>query len=221
MSENVRVFTKEGHEGNLLDPFVDHSSRRLRIALNSGRVIEVSPSALRGRSPDSYWLDLDLTEEIADVRSAATEERSAATEERSVATEEEVVAPVLAEELHVDTQPVTTGGVRVNRIVHHHDEAVDIPLMKQDVDVKRVKIDREVEGPLSVRYEGDVTIIPIVEEEILISKRYVLKEEVHITRTTREEVHHERVTLRRQEPVIERMQADGTSETIDVPLPRR
>ena len=52
-------------------------------------------------------------------------------------------------------------------------------------------------------------IIPVVEEVIVISRRYRLKEEVHVTKVVREERHRERVTLRRQEADVQEFDAEG------------
>ena len=111
--------------------------------------------------------------------------------------------------------------MRVNRRLLEHDETVELPLVKERVDVRRVLIDRDVEGPLPVRREGETTIIPIVEEVLIVEKRYRLKEEVHVTRTAREELHRETVTLRRQEAEVEQFDAEGRSRRIVTSEPQR
>ena len=130
---------------------------------------------------------------------------------------EDTVVPVLAEEVRVGKKAVPTGAVRVHRKVHEHEETVDVPLLKEHVDVRRVLIEREVDGPLPVRRDGDTTIIPIVEEVLVISKKFMLKEEVHVLRTVREERHHEQVVVRRQEPEIERIDESGRALSVDTP----
>jgi uncharacterized protein (TIGR02271 family) len=127
---------------------------------------------------------------------------------------QEEVVPVLAEELVIDKREVQTGGIRVNRRVVEHDEAVEIPLLKEHVDVRRVVINREVDGPLAVRQEGDVTIIPIVEEELVVSKRYRLKEEIHVIRQVRQETHVEHVAVRHQEAEVEQLDSSGQAHTL-------
>jgi uncharacterized protein (TIGR02271 family) len=130
------------------------------------------------------------------------------------------VVPVLAEELDVRKAAIPTGGVRVHRRLVEHEEEFEIPLIKERVDVRRVVMDREVAGPLPVRREGDTTIIPIVEEVVRIERRYVLKEEIHVSRTAREERHIEQVVVRRQEAEIEELDAEGRSRLIQVPEQR-
>jgi stress response protein YsnF len=67
----------------------------------------------------------------------------------------------------------------------------------------------------SVRQEGDVTIIPVVEEVVKIERHLVLKEEVHIRRVKHTERHQETITLRRQEAVISRHPLEQPAVTQD------
>jgi uncharacterized protein (TIGR02271 family) len=141
-------------------------------------------------------------------------------QEQSTPGVEQVIIPVVAEELHVAKEAHVTGGIRVRRQVEEHDESVEIPLLKEAVDVRRVLVDREVDGPLPVRQDGDTTIVPIVEEVPVIAKRFVLKEEIYITRSVREEVHQERVTVRRQDAQIERVDGKGQAVPVQDELPK-
>jgi stress response protein YsnF len=69
-----------------------------------------------------------------------------------------------------------------------------------------------------VREEGEVTIIPIVEEVLVIEKRLILKEEVHIRRVRVPDVHREVVTLRTQDVVVERTKPGETRRTSPLEL---
>ena len=70
-------------------------------------------------------------------------------------------------------------------------------------------IQRVVEGPVPVREENGTTIISVVEEVLVVEKRWMLREEIHI-RQQRIETHQpQRITLRSEEVQIERVpQAD-------------
>lgn len=72
---------------------------------------------------------------------------------------------------------------------------VDEPLFVDDVQVERIPINRIIEGPLETRQEGNVTIVPVVEEVVMIEKRLLLKEEVRITRQRTEVARPRRVVL--------------------------
>ena len=63
----------------------------------------------------------------------------------------------------------------------------------------------EVAPPIS--HEGDITIIPVVEEIVVVERRLVLKEEIRIRRVSTKEQHQETVVLREQEAVITREEA--------------
>ena len=77
--------------------------------------------------------------------------------------------------------------------------------MREEVEVERVPIRRVVDGPVPIRDEDGTTIIPILEEVLVVEKRLMLKEELHI-RKHRVETHQpQRVTLRREEARIERL----------------
>jgi stress response protein YsnF len=66
-----------------------------------------------------------------------------------------------------------------------------------------------VETPPAVRTDGDVVIVPILEEVLVVEKRLVLKEELHIRRQVNHEDVEVPVTLRKQRAVIERLGPDG------------
>ena len=91
----------------------------------------------------------------------------------------------------------------------------------QSVDVTRVPVDRIIDAAPAMRSEGELTIIPVVEEVLVIEKRLLLKEEVHIRRTTRSEDIETTVPLRRQRAIIDRHDAgtDPNALQPDAPVP--
>jgi uncharacterized protein (TIGR02271 family) len=117
----------------------------------------------------------------------------------------ETIIPLLEEELSVAKRVVETARVRVSRATHSHEQLVDELLQHEKVEVERVPVDRPVDAMPSVRQEGDVTIIPVVEEILKVERCLVLKEEVHIRRIKTTERHQEQVTLRRQEATVSRI----------------
>jgi uncharacterized protein (TIGR02271 family) len=121
----------------------------------------------------------------------------------------EEVLPLLQEELRVEKRNVVTGKVRVRSVVDTIEEIARAELQEERVEVTRVPIDREVSTPPTVRTEGDVTIVPVLEEVLVIEKRLVLKEELHIRRHVARENFEVPVTLRKQRAVIERVTPDG------------
>ena len=126
-----------------------------------------------------------------------------------------LVLPVIEEALDVHTSSVETGRVRLRKVVHEREEVVDPPLWRDEVVIEHVPINRVVEGPLSVRSEGDTLIIPLLEEVLVVEKRLLLKEEVHITKRQVETHRPQRVTLRREDAVVERINREGDEHNPD------
>jgi uncharacterized protein (TIGR02271 family) len=118
--------------------------------------------------------------------------------------ERETVIPLLEEQFSVAKRVVETARVRVSRVTHDHQQLVDELLNHEKVEVEHVPVDRPIETMPSIRQEGDVTIIPVVEEVLKVERCLVLKEEVHIRRIKTTERHQEQVTLRKQEVLVAR-----------------
>ena len=87
-------------------------------------------------------------------------------------------------------------------------EPVQASLQEETVEVTRVPIDREISEAPQVRTENGVTIVPVVEEVLVVEKRLVLKEELHIRRHTRTETVEIPVEIRRQRAEVERVSGD-------------
>lgn len=115
-----------------------------------------------------------------------------------------VVIPVIEEQLHIDTQLVETGVVRITKRVTEDKQSVDLPTMREDVVVDRVAIYQYVDAPPAVRYEGDTTIIPILREVLVTEKKLLLVEEVRITKHQITEENVQEFTLRKEEITVER-----------------
>jgi uncharacterized protein (TIGR02271 family) len=120
---------------------------------------------------------------------------------------ETLVIPVIEESLDVSKGVVETGVVRVHKSVREHEVVVSEPLTSETVHVERVPMDVIIDGPLPVRTEGNVTVIPVVEEVLVTTKQLRLVEEVRITRVRSTNVHHQNVTLRAEDIHVERQAA--------------
>ena len=123
--------------------------------------------------------------------------------------EKEVVVPVLSEELHADAVPVVTGGVRVTKHVHTHDEVLEQELRKSHAEVKRVKTNRVVDGPQPVQRVGNTLVIPVVSEVLRVEKQWVVIEEIHVTQVEATETVRQTVPVNHEEAEIERLDESG------------
>ncbi len=122
------------------------------------------------------------------------------------------VIPVVEERAVILKRKKLTGGLRVRTVIRESEEVINEPLITDAVEVERVPLGDWVEAPVPVRQEGETTIITLLEEVAVVEKRLRATEEVRITRrrTTRQAAQH--VTLRREEAVVERLDAAGTGD---------
>lgn len=116
---------------------------------------------------------------------------------------------VVEEKASIVKQRVVTGKVRVSTRTELVDELAQATLEHQAVDVERVAIGRQIDVAPEVRTEGDLTIIPVVEEILVVEKRLFLKEELHIRRRVTAENAEIPITLRKQTAIVEHLDSDG------------
>jgi len=126
---------------------------------------------------------------------------------QDTSSEVEVIA-LAEEEVRLDKRMVTTGKIRVRTNVDVETELAKATLDGETVEVTRIPIDRIVDQAPGIRVEDNVTIIPVLEEVLIVEKRLVLKEEVHIRKLATTEDVEIPVELRKQHAVIERLPAD-------------
>jgi uncharacterized protein (TIGR02271 family) len=121
----------------------------------------------------------------------------------------EEVIPLVEETMSIGKREVVTGHVRVRTVTDTVEELAHADVQREIVEVTRVPIDRMVETAPEIRTEGDVTILPVVEEVLVVEKRLVLKEELHIRRRVESEAVEVPVTLRKQRAIVERLAPDA------------
>lgn len=106
------------------------------------------------------------------------------------------VIPVIEEELRFSKRVVETGKVIIKKHVTEQQELVDIPLIREAVSVERVPINQYVEAsPPPIRYEGNTMIIAVLREEVVVTKRLLLVEELRVTKQQVETHNPQTITL--------------------------
>jgi uncharacterized protein (TIGR02271 family) len=174
---------------------LDGSKAEVLVQLESGQQLLVPMEALIRQDEGHYALMLDLAALAPPHGGGASAQQPR-------------VLPVIVEELDVQKRPRETGRVRVPKRVHEEEVRIDEPLLRDDVVIEHVPINRFVEEPLSVRSEGNTVIIPLLEEVLVVEKRLLLKEELHLTKRRLETRQPQRVALRREEVTIERTETE-------------
>lgn len=205
------VIDKTGRRGILGEAVADAEtgSDFTTVQLENGQSILVLTNMLIAREDGSYYLPLDL-EELAQQRRQRTT-LADQTGQTGAQASEEIILPLSEEQLTVGKREVQSGLVRIHTHVVEREETAQATLMRERVEVERVPINQFVSAASGPREEGDVLIVPVYEEQLVVEKRLVLKEELHIRRIRASEEWSEPVTLRREEVEIERVAGADTT----------
>jgi uncharacterized protein (TIGR02271 family) len=116
---------------------------------------------------------------------------------------------LFAEDLSVAKEKVETGRVRISTHTHEREALVDEDLAHERVEIETVPVNLQIDAVPQVHQDGDITIVPVVEERLVVRRRLMLKEEVRIRRVRSTERHQETVKLRYQEAVVMRQKDDA------------
>jgi uncharacterized protein (TIGR02271 family) len=104
------------------------------------------------------------------------------------------------EELAAGTREVEAGSMRVRKRVRTDREQIEVPTRHEEVSVERVP----VSGDASEAEIGeDEVVVPVTEEEVVVSKRPVAKEEVRIRKDVVEDTEVVEEDVRREEVDVE------------------
>ena len=120
---------------------------------------------------------------------------------------------LVEERLEVGKRAVERGRVVVRTRVETREEVAEVDLTREEIGVERVPVGRPVEAPPPVREEDGVLIVPVLEEQVVVTTRLVLKEEIRITKKSRTELVREPVTLRSERAEVERLDGRGTDQS--------
>jgi len=122
---------------------------------------------------------------------------------------DEEAIPVVEETARVDKREVQTGRVKVHIVVETSEQMVREALSSHNVKVTRVPVDQPVTTVPVIRTENGITIVPVLEEILVVEKRLILREELHIEQEVSHETVEVPVSLRKQRAVVERVDAQG------------
>ena len=121
-----------------------------------------------------------------------------------VAEPEDRIIPIIEEVATLSTREVETARLRVRTIVEEKTTDVVAQLAKQELLVERRTVEREVAEAPQPYEDGDLLIVPIVEERLVVEKRLFVIEELVVRRVARTEEVHVPATVRTMRAIVER-----------------
>src|SRR4051812_16867557 len=114
------------------------------------------------------------------------------------------------EELQAQTRREQAGEVQVNKRVVSDDRQLDVPVTHDEVEVRRVRVDRDATaGDAAFTDDGDTIRVPVTAESVEVTKQPRVVEEIEIAKRPVTETETVRETVRREEADIQQ-QGDVT-----------
>lgn len=98
--------------------------------------------------------------------------------------DESIVVPLVDEHLEIHKHWVQSGEVVVRKSVQTSQQTIPVELQYEEVQVDRVPVNRPLAEDEQAQpwWDGEVMVVPVIEEEIVVSKRLVVREEVRISK---------------------------------------
>ena len=116
------------------------------------------------------------------------------------------------EELHAGVSKSEAGSMNVKKSVRTEREAVRVPKRREEVGIERVPIEgeaREAGGASEAQIGEDEVVVQVFEEEVVVTKRVVLKEEIRLRKRVVEEDEVIEVDLRKEEVEVDDQSGRG------------
>lgn len=208
------IVDKNGLEGTAIEETAlpTDPESRLLVRFENGEQVIVPRELLTRQQDGRYHLAVSIEELLANQEvSGPTDTFYSKSIAPSADATEEIVVPITEEQVSVQKRVFETGKVEIRKTVHERTELVDLPVHIDEVEIERVPVNRLVDEPVPVRQEGDTTILPLLEEVLVIEKRLVLREEVHIKKLQKEVHNPQEMQLREER--VEIVRKPSTNQT--------
>jgi uncharacterized protein (TIGR02271 family) len=132
--------------------------------------------------------------------------------DESGGSEEDLRVQRSEEELRAGVREREAGRVNIKKSVRTEHEVVRVPRRREEVDIERVPVvgeAREASGATEADIGEDEVILQVFEEEVVVTKRVVLKEEVWLRKRVVEDEEVVEVDLRKEEVEIDDQSGRG------------
>jgi uncharacterized protein (TIGR02271 family) len=103
------------------------------------------------------------------------------------------------EEVKVGTRGREAGAVKVRKSVRTDREQVRVPKWREEIDIERVPGEGREASGVEIGEDDEVVVVQVLEEEVVVSKRVVVKEEIRLRKKVVENEELVEVDLRKEE----------------------
>jgi uncharacterized protein (TIGR02271 family) len=192
------VVDEQGQQlGTVRDMYVDTQTETIdRLVLDNGSEVAVSSVLVEdGTIRVAGGLDSMAGADRQEMSgSAASADRSDTEDTWRIRRHEE--------ELQATKERQQTGEVQINKNIVEEERSIDVPVSREEVEIRRVPVDRSAEGA-AISEDQDTIRVPVMAEKVHVSKEPRVVEELEISKTTRTGTERVSDTVRREEFDIE------------------
>jgi uncharacterized protein (TIGR02271 family) len=183
---------------------------------DEGRTISVDVEKERAKDGPTFDDDREITPEFENEvysyyglsRSATAEESGAyegyydetPTDVGTTTDEDELRVQRTEEEIATGTREREAGQLKVRKRVRTDRETIEVPTRHEEVSVERVPASGEA---TEAEIGEDEVVVPVTEEEVVVGKRPVVKEEVRVRKEVVEDTERVEEDVRREEIEVE------------------
>lgn len=125
-------------------------------------------------------------------------------EEKIKMKKEKKTIKVHREDFNISKEVVEKGKVTVRKTVKTETSNHEIPLVHEKINIEEITVNKEVTEMPKIRKEGSTTIISVVEEVAVVTKKLMLIKEIHITKEQVEKTENIETALRKESVSIDR-----------------
>ena len=147
--------------------------------------------------------EVQLGRRAADLSDSGSRSSRGATASIPHGATEQVSVPVAEEELSAEKKTKEAGRVHLRKEVHTEQRQISVPVTREEVHVERVPAGNREAGPGDATFQQSDVTIPVREEEVEIRKRPVVREEVRVSKTSREEQRVASAEVRKESAELE------------------
>jgi len=164
---------------------------------------------LRGRGTDESLKAAATAPAATTAAAASTAAASVPRRAEKTVEKEEIRIPLLREEIGIEKVARESGHVRIHKTVHTEEKRFSVPVTREEVVIEHVAIGRDAALSADGGFKEDTVDVPLYEEEVRVSKRPILDEEV-VIRTVAHSVDREgSAMLRHEEAEVEDTRTGG------------
>ena len=128
--------------------------------------------------------------------------------------EDELRVQRVEEELRAGTREREAGAMRVRKRVRTDREQISVPTRHEEVSVERVPVEGREASEAEIG--EDEVVMPVTEEEVVVEKRPVVKEEIRVRKDVVEDEEVVEEDVRREEVDVEDATTRGSSRDADL-----